>query len=91
MKRSADPDDRFEQLRPTINKCLFVAGAILLVDIVCIAVSYGNMPLVDAGYSGRLVISIVGMIALAVFVVLGGLVAGEFLIERYSDTRKPTR
>jgi hypothetical protein len=83
--------DRFEELKPKFVMSLRVAGAVLLALALVIAVSYGTGAPLKLDFAGRLVIGIVGFLALVVFAVSGAMLVGERLLNRYSDSRRGDR
>lgn len=91
MPHQAREQDRFEELRPALRRWLRLFGLVLVVALVCTGITYGPDPLIRVGSSIRLTISVFGCLALAGFALLGGLLVGEWLLERYSDTRKTGR
>jgi hypothetical protein len=83
--------DRFGELKPKLSVFLRVAGAALLAVVAVVLASYGNDAPLKLGYSGRLAIGILGLLALVVFAASGAILAGEWLLNRYSDTRRRVR
>jgi len=81
--------DSFELLRPKFHRWMGIVGISLLGNLGCVFISYGTNPWIKVGPWGRPVIYIWGALSVVGFTLITGLLAGEWLLERYSDTRKP--
>ncbi len=82
-------DERFERLRPGFRRWLLISGGLLLTNIVVVAVTYGEHPVLAVSPRSRAAIALVGSIALIGFVLTGAMLVAESLLSRYSPAWKP--
>ena len=78
-------DQRFEKLRPQFRNGLVLSGLTTLCVVLALMAKFEDGDLaIRQGSTIRMVVALVGYISLPVFVMSGALLAGEWLLRKYS-------